>query len=264
MGEHEVRPYGDMITASIRPTAMDILQFPLMESPTCSHGIFTRHGGVSPGPWDSLNVGYQVGDRTDNVAANRERIKKKLGLAQLVGVCQVHGNRVLIVESATAAGSEAEGYDALITNVPGVGLLIQQADCQAVLLLDPVRRAVGIAHAGWRGSVANIIARTVAAMTAAFGTRPADLLAGVSPSLGPCCAEFINFRTELPESLHRYQTRPAYFDFWRLSRDQLQAAGVPTANIGIAGICTKCDRNYFSYRREKHTGRCGSVIAVSL
>jgi len=157
---------------------------------------------------------------------------------------------------------EIGGFDGLVTNLPDTGLMIQQADCQAILLADPVRGAVGIAHAGWRGTVANVIAETVLAMSRAFATEPADLVAGVSPSLGPCCAEFVNFRTELPAALHGYQVRPNHFDFWAISRDQLCSVGLRPGNIHIAGICTRCSRDYFSYRRERVTGRFASVIGL--
>ena len=145
-----------------------------------------------------------------------------------------------------------------------LGLMIQQADCQAVFLFDPATKAVGIIHVGWRGSVADIIAETVFVMSRAFAVEPVDISAAVSPSLGPCCAEFINYHTELPAALHAYQVRPNYFDFWAISRDQLCAAGVRPENIQVAGICTCCNRDYFSYRRHKITGRFASVAGIKL
>ncbi|MDA8165029.1 MAG: peptidoglycan editing factor PgeF [Desulfobacteraceae bacterium] len=231
-------------------------------SETIVHAIFPRHGGVSPEPWASLNVGLGVGDSQENVLENRGRIKTALGVERLVSCRQVHGTTVRRVERAPEEDVELESCDALITGVPGVGLMIQQADCQAVLLHDPVAEAVGIAHSGWRGSVGNIIGATIAAMTAAYRTRPADLRAGIGPSLGPCCAEFVNFRTELPPALHSYQVRPNYFDFWAISRDQLLAAGVKKENIETAGRCTVCSPEFFSYRREGRTGRFAAVIGL--
>ncbi|UCD66347.1 MAG: laccase domain-containing protein, partial [Deltaproteobacteria bacterium] len=130
------------------------------------------------------------------------------------------------------------------------------------MLYDHAKKVVGIAHAGWRGSVANIIASTVSAMSDAFATDPVDLIAAISPSLGPCCAEFVNYRSELPVALHDYQVRPDYFDFWAISRDQLCKAGLRLENIHIAGICTCCSHDYFSYRRDKKTGRFASVIGL--
>jgi YfiH family protein len=149
-----------------------------------------------------------------------------------------------------------------MTNMPGIGLMIQQADCQAIMLYDLEHEAVANIHSGWRGNVANIIAKTVSAMTKAYGTRPAAVHAAISPSLGPCCGEFVNYRSELPPAFHAYQTQPNHFDFWAISRDQLRDTGVRLEQIEVAGRCTVCNENYFSYRREGVTGRFASVIGM--
>ncbi|MFZ5775136.1 MAG: peptidoglycan editing factor PgeF [Thermodesulfobacteriota bacterium] len=234
----------------------------LSQTEHCHAASFSRHGGVSLAPYHSLNVGLHVGDDASAVSANRWRIKEHLGVKRLVSARQVHGDRVLLIEDMPASDLEHEGYDALVTALPGLGLMIQQADCQAVVLHDPRQHAIGNLHAGWRGSVANIIGTTVTAMSEAFGSRPADLLAAISPSLGPCCAEFVNFREELPPHFHRYQIRANHFDFWSISRDQLTAAGLLPENIQIASVCTKCSPDYFSHRREKITGRFATVVAL--
>jgi purine-nucleoside/S-methyl-5'-thioadenosine phosphorylase / adenosine deaminase len=103
----------------------------------------------------------------------------------------------------------------------------------------------------------------VARLRERYGSRPADLYAAISPSLGPCCAEFRRFREEFPPELWHYQVRPAYFDLWRLSRDQLLAAGLRPERLDLAGLCTRCHpAEFFSYRRDKITGRQGTVIAL--
>lgn len=223
---------------------------------------FSRHGGVSEPPYHSRNVGLHVGDDELRVQQNRTLIKEQLGFVCLVSLKQVHGDSVLIVDAMPDADVENAGHDALMTNIAGVGLMIQQADCQAVMLYDPEHGAVANIHSGWRGSVANIIAKTVGAMTKAYGTNPAAILAAISPSLGPCCGEFTGYRTELPLAFHAYQIRPDHFDFWAISRDQLRDSGVLIDHIEMAGKCTVCDENYFSYRREKVTGRFASVIGM--
>jgi YfiH family protein len=240
----------------------NLLAFPALVSTVLFHGVFKRKGGISPAPWDSQNVAFGLGDAPQNVSANREGIKKALGCKHLVSAKQVHESQVFILNENFDGDLEVEGFDALVTNVPGLGLMIQQADCQAVMLFDPENIAVGIAHVGWRGSVANIIRKTVFAMVHAYATAPADLIAAISPSLGPCCAEFVNYRSELPASMHGYQVQPNYFDFWAISRDQLCAAGVRPGNIHDAEICTCCNRDYFSYRRDRETGRFASVIGI--
>lgn len=227
-----------------------------------SSASFSRHGGASEAPYHARNVGLHVGDDEALVLRNRALIKEELGLARLVSAKQVHGDSILNADWLPDADEEHPGHDALMTNIPGLGLMIQQADCQAVMLYDPEHGAVANIHAGWRGSVQNIIAKTVAAMNAAYGTRPAGLLAAISPSLGPCCGEFIQYRTELPLSFHAYQVRPNHFDFWAISRDQLRDSGVHIEQIEIAGRCTVCDGDYFSYRREGVTGRFASVIGM--
>ena len=247
----------------LQPKNDNMLVFSALASPLIFHGVFNRHGGVSLSPWDSKNFSFGLGDKPENVRANRERIKKKLGCTHLVSAGQVHGSQVYIVKEKPEDDFEINGFDALITNVANVGLMIQQADCQAVMLFDPEKMAVGIAHAGWRGSVADIISKTVSAMNNAFVTKAVDLVAAISPSLGPCCAEFVNYPTELPFSFHDYQVRPNYFDFWSISHDQLCAAGVRPENIHLANICTCCNRDYFSYRREKKTGRFASIIGLT-
>jgi len=232
------------------------------------HGMFLRCGGVSGPPFASLNLSGSVGDRPENVAANRQRLKQALGIRHLASAVQVHGDRVVLVEDISR-DTEYAGADALVTRQRGAGLLIQQADCQAVLLHDPVREVIAAAHSGWKGSVLNIIAATVRLMRERCGSNPADLRAVISPSLGPCCAEFVNWRQELPAFLRRHQVRENYFDFWAVSKEQLVEAGVRAARIETAGICTACNQDFFSYRRAVReqgrpgrTGRCGSVIAL--
>ncbi len=242
--------------------ALSIQQIPAFHGHAFPHGVFRRYGGESEAPFDSLNVSFGVGDEPARVRGNRQRIKKALNLSSLLSSRQVHQDQVLVLDRRPEGDFEADGFDALITNQRGIGLMIQQADCQAVFLADPACRAVGICHVGWRGSVANIIGKTIAALEGHFGVHPGHLLAAVSPSLGPCCAEFVNYRLELPESFWTFRDAANHFDFWSISRMQLQDAGVHPKNISIAGVCTVCDPGYFSYRREKNTGRFASVLAM--
>jgi len=235
--------------------------FPALASEHLTHGIFGRQGGSSVAPYHSLNVSFCVGDDPAVVLANRALLKKTLGIATLVSARQVHGDRILTITAQPEADFEAEDYDALITNCR-IGLLIQQADCQAVILHDPLTPALGLAHVGWRGSVVGIIGATVQAMTKAFGSDPADMKAAVSPALGPCCAEFINYRQELPPWMHAFQVRPNYFDFPAISARQLEEAGLRPERINLAGLCTRCNPDYFSYRRERITGRGATVVAL--
>lgn len=230
------------------------------------HGLFCCAGGVSKAPFASLNLSYSTGDLPENVAINRARAINVLSLKGLISVKQVHGDRILFAEE-DHIDREPEGYDAIISNLPDTGILIQQADCQAILLWSPKPQAISAVHCGWRGSVQEIIGKTIHLMQQHYGVEPRSLRAVISPSLGPCCAEFVNYRTELPAWMHTYQVRPDYFDFWAISRHQLHEAGVLEEHIDIAGICTRCNERFFSYRRSVHTadgitGRNGSIIGL--
>ena len=235
------------------------------------HAMTYCQGGVSSGVFASLNLSLYVGDEPDRVRENRRRILAALGLQDLVSLKQVHGDQILVLDRIPEITEDIPGFDAVISTVPGLALLIQQADCQAVLLHDPKVQVVAAVHSGWRGSVANIIGKTVARMQAALGVNPKDLRAVISPSLGPCCAEFVNFRTELPEWMWRFVVpdRTAHFDFWAMSRKQLVEAGLLPDHIAVAGICTCCNRDFFSFRRAKQEskglcGRNGSLIGLPL
>lgn len=235
----------------------------LQAFPELFHGIFTRRGGASQAPWDTFNIGHGVGDCHSAVQTNRRRMLQATRLNSLFFVSQVHGQDVYLLKTPPSDGAEAVQADALITARRGIGLVIQVADCQAVLLYDPVRQIVANIHAGWRGSVAQIIGRTIARMQEEYLCRPENLFAAIGPSLGPCCAEFVNYRRELPPDFWPYRISQNMFNFWDISRDQLRAAGVLPGHIEYSQICTVCQKEwYFSYRREQITGRQGAVIGL--
>jgi len=231
--------------------------------------MFNRFSGASLPPFASLNFSFGVGDDPRHVTANRQHVKLAIGLRFLISAKQVHGKRVYCGSDITS-DLEVVGYDALITNQRGVGLLIQQADCQAILIHDPNRQVIAAVHCGWRGSTANIIGSTIATMKRTYQTDPTDLLVAISPSLGPCCAEFMNYQQELPEELHQFQEKPYHFNFWDMSTTQLIEAGVRAKHIDATRICTACNQDYFSYRRTKKesgeiaTGRNGSILSLPL
>jgi len=232
-----------------------------------SYHFFDKHDGVSSGKFASLNVSYGTGDSPENIEENRAIIKQCIGAKRLVSANQVHGSRVYVDDGKRQRDFEVDQYDGMISNVPGTALLIQQADCQAVLLYDPLQLAIRAVHSGWRGSVTNIIGATITQMSKHYGTDAADLQAFIGPSLGPCCAEFINFRTELPIDFHRFQVQKNHFDFWQISKDQLIRSGVRSEAIDLHEICTSCSDDYFSYRRavregDPVCGRHGSVICL--
>ena len=233
-----------------------------------SHGIFTRQAGYSKSPFDSLNIASDIGDDNHYVEKNRGVLAECFDNRKLVYTRQVHGDRVLVIDSRKVDSGNPDSTspligDALVTDMPRIGLVIQVADCQAVMLVDAKRKVVANVHAGWRGSIKNILGRTVRTMEARFGCRPRDMIAGIGPALGPCCAEFINYRTEIPDKFWAYKNDSHHFDFRAISRDQLIDGGVPAEKIAISRICTKCSTDlFFSYRGEGKTGRFAAVIGL--
>jgi len=254
------------MTTSI-PQPLSPLCSRLLADENCRHGFFSRHGGHSANPYESLNVGIHVGDDVSAVAANRQLIKEVLAARFLLTAHQTHSKNVYCLTKALNDDLEVEDYDALITDQPHVALMVQTADCQPVLLYDVVRKVIGAVHSGWRGSVQNVVAATVVEMGRAFDCHPENIRAAIGPSLGPCCAEFVNYKKELPNDFLVHRAGDAHFDFWRISVAQLQGVGVRAENIEIAGICSRCSEDHFSYRQAVAggvgiTGRLGSAIML--
>lgn len=262
-------PGSDLIDIAMIQTTQNGLTFfqfsHLARYPQVAHGIFSRLGGVSAPPFAGLNMSTSVGDTPEAVQQNRQAAAGCFGHRPLFFLNQVHKTDIYVVDAETPAlaGKEPEG-DALITAAPGLLLGIKLADCQAVLLHDPVKKIVANIHSGWRGSVADIIGKTIKTMKARFSCDPADLLAGIGPSLGPCCAEFVHYKEELPLSFRPFKDDRDRFDFWKISKHQLMEAGVPEAHIETAGLCTRCRTDlFFSYRGEGRTGRFVAVIGMA-
>ncbi len=226
-----------------------------------------RTGGCSPAPWDSLNLGMAVGDDPDRVQENRRRLAVAAGVVpgSVAQVHQVHGT----VVAPVAAPGDAGTADALCTDRLGVTLSIAVADCAAVYLLDPAHGAIGLCHAGWRGTVGDAVGATVRAMADRYGTRPGGLHAAIGPAIGPCCYEV---DAPVLEALHAgapwagavvVPTGPGHarLDLWEANRRRLLDQGVPADRIAVAAICTACQPALlFSHRRDN--GRTGRMRAL--
>jgi YfiH family protein len=236
----------------------------LSEQTRLIHGIFSRHGGVSKSPYDTLNVGFNVGDHPENVGKNLEIIQEVMGAKDLIFMNQVHGQNILILKHEELPDIQCGvKADAMITNIPHIGLMVKQADCQAVILFDPQKNVLANAHCGWRGNAVNILDAVVQKMKLDFGCRESDLIAAISPSLGPCCAEFMTHKEIFPQDFRPFMLRESYFNLWEMSRMQLLNAGLPKENIEIAGICSKCHTDiFYSYRAEGTTGRSATVAML--
>jgi YfiH family protein len=239
--------------------------------PGIVHGVFGRLGGRSTGPYATLNVGDGVGDDSATVRANLETILDTLGIRRerVVTAHQVHGNRVAVVGDKEGS-SVLAGCDALVTNQPGCVLLLRFADCLPVLLFDPERQAVGLAHAGWRGCVAGVAVRTLQAMQEAFNCRAADVRAWLAPAIGPSCYEVgadvisavgmaIGHRAS---AVLRTGDGRTLFDLPGAVRLQLQDAGVN--QVEDCGLCTHCHTaEFYSHRAEGGlTGRFAVLLGL--
>lgn len=235
-----------------------------------THAIACRSGGVSQAPFDGMNMSLGVGDDPAAVAVNRKRLRVATGGGVHVYTRQNHGTSIRTitrddVDCGGADPTEPAPADALITDVPGVRLIIQTADCQAVMLYDPHRRVVANVHCGWRGSVAGILAHTVERMARDFGCNPGQMTAAIGPSLGPCCGEFLNFKNEIPRKWWPSRVGRHHFDFWQISRKQLTAAGLRDGQVHASGICTRCNPHlFFSYRQSHETGRFAALIGLDM
>jgi len=252
-----------------------------------THAVFSRQGGLSAAPYASLNTGLSVGDDRQAVFENRRLLSRTLGQPDwpIATSWIVHSDDVIEVGAEWKLDLEQLGdpgfrrrADALMTQEPGVFLLISSADCLLVLCFDPVQRVVALAHAGWRGTTLGITGKTVQAMAARFGSRPADVLAGLAPSIGPCCYEVgpdvleaFELSSGVKDSAVILPHVDGRTDRWMLdlketNRQQLLAAGVASEHIEIMPFCTSCRTDlFFSHRREQgKTGRFAVLVGLNV
>ena len=244
--------------------------------------VSTRLGGRSEAPYASLNLGLHVGVDPDTVLGNRAALCQVLGIEPERPTIpeQVHKAEVAVVDAshrgrgAVVDDDAVAGADALVTGTPDVPLMIFIADCVAVSFYDPDNNAIGIAHAGWRGTVGRIAERTVRTMVDAFGTDPGDVIVGLSPAIGKDHYEvgqdvFDAFKSEfgkegaaafLQEDMHG----TCYLDLWEANAWQLRGAGIPGDHIEISGMCTACHPDLFSSPRHENgrTGRFAGLVML--
>lgn len=241
------------------------------------YAVTTRIGGTSTGPRRFLNLSPNLPADPAAVTANRQLVCQALGidLRRAVFADQVHGAEVAVVgeaDAGTGAHPPASGVpavDGLLTGAPDVYLVALSADCPLVALVDPVRRAVAVVHSGRKGTVADIVTVAIRRMGRALGSRPADLLAVVAPSIGPCCYEI---GPEVADEVRRaFPTAEAFlpvraskttFDLRRAIRTQLRQAGLTDAAIEVSDLCTACRTDlFYSYRAEgSRTGRFAALV----
>ena len=241
----------------------------LAEYPLVTQAVFSRAGGVSRAPFSSLNVGQLVGDDPSAIEQNLTLIHEALGLptGSVVSARQVHGTDVAVVRR-NDAGRVFPATDALVTDVPGLSLMLRFADCVPIMLYDPAHHAVGLVHAGWRGTVGHVLRQTLLRMRGEYGTVSEDVISGIGPSIGPCCYEVgeeVVAQLEVLRSASRRAPSGGryYLDLWEANRLQLLDTGVH--QIEIAGLCTVCHVDeFFSHRAEKGlAGRFPAVLGLA-
>ncbi len=231
--------------------------------PELRHGVLTNDGPHSTG---KFSLAFNEVEADETVSARLALVENTLGLSPLASARQTHSAKVLVVKAQDnyhprTLAETINDYDALLTSDDGVSLLIKIADCQGAILYDPQARILGLVHSGWRGSVQNILGVTVEKMVAA-GAESQRIKAAIGPSLGPCCAEFVNYAEELPKSFQDFMAGPNHFDFWAISKHQLTTAGLRPENIDLAGVCTQCSPEFFSFRGGDVWERFGIVAAM--
>jgi len=256
---HTQKKVGDMEFAKDK---LEWLEFDLLKSyPLVAHGVFLRHGGTSEGNFSSLNSGDAVGDHPDNVKVNRELIREVISVPHIAFAKQEHN--ALVFEVTAANRGKIPPADAIFTRVKDCALAVTHADCQAAIIYDPKQEVIAVVHAGYKGLAQDIYGKTIEALVRDAKCHPQDLLVCISPSLGPCHSEFINYKTELPESFWEHQNKSHYFDLWVIAEKQLLQAGVHKNKIEMPKLCTYCEsKDFFSHRREKKTGRHATVAAI--
>jgi YfiH family protein len=224
---------------------------------------------VSHGPYESLNLSLSVQDDYGAVHENKRRVAAAFASVPeaLLTTRQIHGNAVAMVGETWWTADESPRADALITDHPGSLLMQRFADCVPLFFADTHGRAVGLAHAGWRGTVLNVAAATVQALTTSYGMKPDDLVVGIGPSIGPCCFEVgidVADKFSLEPGVVLMHESRSHVNLWEANRLALVAAGVAPEAIEIAAVCTRCNpEDYFSHRALGYpAGRFGGVIGL--
>ncbi|HIY28758.1 MAG TPA: peptidoglycan editing factor PgeF [Firmicutes bacterium] len=236
----------------------------------------TRKGGVSTGEFSTMNLSFGRGDSRENVEENYRRFCTAVGFSpdSLTASAQDHHTVVRRVgQGDWGVGiwrpKDRESVDGLCTDEPGVTLVTYYADCVPLYFVDPEHRAIGLAHAGWRGTVAQMGREMLRRMEEEFGTRPCEVYAAIGPSIGPCCyevdepvaREFLALTHLHPEDFVEEKSGGKYqLNLWECNRQVLAAAGVPESHITVGGVCTQCHQELlFSHRAT--AGKRGGMAA---
>jgi YfiH family protein len=241
------------------------------------HGFGTRHGGVSPSPFATLNVGLSTRDSRQNVEENRRRLFLACRIPGRVLSARLnHGTDVSVFrksdyQDGATSLSEASSFhsDGVVSDTRGLAFLMTFADCVPLLFCDPSRKVVGMAHAGWRGTSLRIAEAMVREMSFEFGCDPSDIMVCMGPSIGPCCYDvgsevLSDFGNNQSNAVTSRVGDRWLLDLWATNRSHLLSSGIKEQNIDLLRVCTSCRvEDYFSHRAEHGlTGRSGACIGL--
>ena len=242
-------------------------------SKAVKQAVFTRHGGVSPAPWHSLNLGGSVGDDPARVAENRIRVFNAMGSdpASIHDVWLVHGTDIVYADAPRPLEQPSAKADILFTDNPAVSLYMRFGDCVPILFHDPKKKVIGIAHAGWLGTLRGVAQAAVDGMRSHYGCKPEDIVAGIGPSIGvdhyevgaDVITQFQEKYSEDADQILQIRNGSTYLDLWTANAIQLQKAAVE--QIQVSSLCTACHlEDWFSHRAEQgKTGRFGAIMALA-
>ena len=261
----------------IKGAIVPLLRFPILEETgIVEHCFTTRLGGVSEGIYASMNVSFTRGDREEAVQQNYERIAQCMGASKNAFVCsdQTHTTNVRkVTEKDAGCGvtrpKTYQDVDGLITDVPGLVLSTFFADCVPLYFVDPVHRAIGMSHSGWRGTVGRMGRATIFAMEQEYGTKPEDLICAIGPSICRDCYEVsedvaeafaAEFKGQEEEILDKKGNGKYQLDLWKANEIVLLEAGVKKSHLAVTNLCTCCNPNLLFSHRASH-GKRGNLGA---
>ncbi len=263
-----------------RRADLDVLTWPVFDGLDIDVLVTTRAGGVSSGPYASLNLGLHVGDDAERVLENRRRAAAALGadLGDMVFCNQAHGREVHVVSAADrgrgslSLGDAIAQTDALVTAEPGIALVVMVADCVPIVLYDPVAHVLACVHAGWRGTVARVGEAAVAAMRE-LGSSPENVIAGIGPAISPdryqVGADVVEAAGQSLGSCAATVIRPDgtgkwLFDLWAANRAVLRDAGLANEHISVAAMATGTvgPNQFFSDREVRPCGRFAAIARL--
>ncbi|MFH1452823.1 MAG: peptidoglycan editing factor PgeF [Armatimonadota bacterium] len=257
------------------------ISFPTFEKTKLAKCVFsTRQGGASPPPYNTLNLGLSTDDNIDDVIENRKRFSKIINKPITKPLFQIHGIDIVKFDNFDYTDDFTKDIrvekfpyaDGVITNLKGLGINVSLADCIAIFILDPINKAAGIAHSGWRGTVKNIAGVLLEKMKKEYNTKPENCLSAVSPGIAKCCflvneEVYEEFNNTYPEysDLYTEKWNKYSIDLHNINKRLLLNEGIKESNISMADLCTSCNKDiFFSHRRDKGiTGRMMGIIALT-